>query len=97
MRSEKNPDGWKIVSRKPDHVIVERNAKIHFLEKDMLNYLIKKYNKNLFEEYIDNNNFKSIYNNLSIITIENPSLRDRNLYSELINILKPLIEPILYA
>ena len=96
LKSETNPDGWKIVSRKPEHAIIERRAKIHFLESEMLYCLIKKYNENLFDDYFDNNAFYSIYNNLSVITIENPSIHNKDLYLNLINILKPLIEPILY-
>lgn len=96
LKSENNLDGWKIVSKKTDHAVIERRAKIHFLDSEMLHCLIKKYNDNLFDDYFDNNVFDSIYENLSVITIENPSIHSKDLYSNLIEILKPLIEPILY-
>jgi hypothetical protein len=96
LKSETNPDGWKIVSRKPEEVAIERRAKIHFLDSEMLHCLIKKYNENLFDDYFDNNDFDSIYENLSVITIENPSIHSRDLYLNLIDIMKPLVGPILY-
>jgi hypothetical protein len=96
LKSETNPDGWKIVSRKPENAIIERRAKVHFLDSEMLHCLIKKYNENLFDDYFDNNAFDSIYKNLSVITIENPSIHSRDLYLNLIDILRPLIGPILY-
>lgn len=96
MKSDVCPNGWKIVSRKTDHAVIERKAKIHFLDSEMLYCLIKKYNENLFDDYFDNNAFDSIYENLSVITIENPSIHSKDLYLNLIDILKPLIGPTLY-
>ena len=96
LKSETNPDGWKVVSRKTEHAVIERRAKIHFLDSEMLHCLIKKYNENLFDDYFDNNNFDSIYKNLSIITIENPSIHSKDLYLNLIDIVRPLVGPILY-
>jgi hypothetical protein len=96
LKSEINPDGWKVVSRKPDHAVIERRAKVHFLDSEMLHCFIKKYNANLFDDYFDNNNFDSIYKNLSVITIENPSIHSRDLYLNLIDIMRPLVGPILY-
>ena len=96
LKSETNPYGWKVVSRKPEHAVIERRAKVHFLDSEMLHCFIKKYNANLFDDYFDNNNFDSIYKNLSVITIENPSIHSKDLYLNLIDILKPLVGPILY-
>ena len=96
VKSETNPDGWKIVSRKTEEVVIERRAKIHFLDSEMLHCLIKKYNENLFDDYFDNNEFDSIYKNLSVITIENPSIHSKDLYLNLIDIVRPLVGPILY-
>jgi len=96
MKSDTNPDGWKIVSRKSEHVVIERRAKIHFLNSEMLNCLIKKYNDNLFDDYFDDNYFESIYQNLSVITIENPSIHNKDLYLNLIDIIRSLVGPILY-
>jgi hypothetical protein len=96
LKSETNPDGWKIVSKKTEEVTIERRAKIHFLDSEMLHCLIKKYNENLFDDYFDNNYFDGIYNNLSVITIENPSMHSKDLYLNLIDIVRPLVGPILY-
>ena len=96
LKSEMNPDGWKIVTKKTEHAVIERRAKVHFLDSEMLHCFIKKYNANLFDDYFDNNNFDSIYKNLSVITIENPSIHNKDLYLNLIDILRPLVGPILY-
>jgi len=95
LKTETNPDGWKIISRKPEHANIERRAKVHFLDSEMLYCMIKKYNKNMFDDYFDNDYFDSIYKNLSVITIENPSIHNKDLYLNLINIIKPLVGPIL--
>jgi len=95
LKTESNPDGWKIISRKPEHANIERRAKVHFLDSEMLYCMIKKYNENLFDDYFDNDYFDSIYKNLSVITIENPSIHNKDLYLNLINIIKPLVGPIL--
>jgi hypothetical protein len=95
LKTETNPDGWKIISRKPEHANIERRAKVHFLDSEMLYCMIKKYNENLFDDYFDNDYFDSIYKNLSVITIENPSIHNKDLYLNLINIIKPLVGPIL--
>jgi hypothetical protein len=51
---------------------------------------------NLFDDYFDNNRFDDIYKNLSVITIENPSMHSKDLYLNLIDIVRPLVGPILY-
>jgi hypothetical protein len=96
LKSEMNPDGWKIVTKKTEHVVIERRAKVHFLDSEMLHCLIKTYNENSFDEYFDNNEFDSIHKNLSVITIENPSMHSKDLYLNLIDILRTLVGPILY-
>ena len=96
LKSETNPDGWKITSKRTEDVVIERKAKIHFLDSEMLHCLIKQYNNNLFDEYFDKNEFESIYKNLSVITIENPSIHSKDLYLNLIDIIRPLVGPILY-
>jgi hypothetical protein len=96
LKSEMNPDGWKIVTKKAEHAVIERSAKVHFLDSEMLHCLIKKYNKNSFDDYFDNNAFDSIYDSLSVITIENPSIHSKDLYLNLIDIIRPLVGPILY-
>lgn len=96
LKSEMNPDGWKIVTKKAEHAVIERSAKVHFLDSEMLHCLIKKYNENLFDDYFDNNEFDSIHQKLSVITIENPSIHSKDLYLNLIDIIRPLIGPILY-
>ena len=95
LKTETNPDGWKIISRKPEHANIERRAKVHFLDSEMLYCMIKKYNENLFDDYFDNDYFDSIYKNLSVITIENPSIHNKDLYLNLIDIIRPLVGPIL--
>jgi hypothetical protein len=45
----------------------------------MVNYLWKKYNDNLFDEYFDDESFRSLYPHLTVITIENPSI-DKKIY-----------------
>jgi hypothetical protein len=95
LKTETNPDGWKIISRKPEHANIERRAKVHFLDSEMLHCLIKQYNNNLFDDYFDNDYFDSIYKNLSVITIENPSIHNKDLYLNLIDIIRPLVGPIL--
>jgi hypothetical protein len=95
LKTETNPDGWKIISRKPEHANIERRAKVHFLDSEMLYCMIKKYNENLFDDYFDNDYFDSIYKNLSVITIENPSIHNKDLYLNLIDIIRPLVGPVL--
>jgi hypothetical protein len=88
IKSGTNPNGWKITKRTNKYINIERLAKIHFLENDMVNYLWKKYNDNLFDEYFDDESFRSLYPHLTVITIENPSIDKKNLYSSLIDILR---------
>lgn len=95
LKSDTNPEGWKIISRRTEDVVIERRAKIHYLNSEMLHCLIKKYNENLFDDYFDNNDFESIYQDLSVITIENPSIHSKDLYFNLIDIIRPLVGSIL--
>jgi hypothetical protein len=95
IKSGSNPNGWKITKKTDKYINIERLAKIHFLENEMVEYLWKKYNDNLFDEYFDDDSFTSLYPYLTVITIEHPSTDKKNLYSSLIDILKPLCQPLL--
>jgi len=88
IKSGSNPNGWKITKKTDKYINIERLAKIHFLENEMVDYLWKKYNDNLFDEYFDDDSFTSLYPYLTVITIENPLLNTTNLYSSLVDILR---------
>jgi hypothetical protein len=88
IKSGSNPNGWKVTKKTDKYINIERLAKIHFLENEMVDYLWKKYNDNLFDEYFDDDSFTSLYPYLTVITIEHPLLNTTNLYSSLVDILR---------
>ena len=88
IKSGSNPNGWKVTKKTDKYINIERLAKIHFLDNEMVTYLWKKYNDNLFDEYFDDDSFTSLYPYLTFITIENPLLNTTNLYSSLVDILR---------
>jgi hypothetical protein len=88
IKSGSNPNGWKVTKKTDKYINIERLAKIHFLDNEMVDYLWKKYNDNLFDEYFDDDSFTSLYPYLTFITIENPSTDKKNLYSSLVDILR---------
>jgi hypothetical protein len=61
----------------------------------MVECLLETYNKNSLDDYFDDGSFVELYPHLSVIAIENPLICKTNLYSTLIAVLEPLLEPIL--
>lgn len=88
IKSDNNPNGWRVTKKTDKYINIERLAKIHFLDNEMVNYLWNKYNDNLFDEYFDDDSFENLYPDLTVITIENPLLNKKNLYSTLLDILQ---------
>lgn len=88
IKSGNNPNGWKVTKKTNNYINIERLAKIHFLDNEMVNYLWNKYNDNLFDEYFDDDSFENLYPYLTVVTIENPLLNKKNLYSSLLDILQ---------
>lgn len=95
IKSNTNPHGWKITKKTSEYINMERITKIHFLCSEMINCLLETYNKNDWNDYFDDNSFESLYPHLTVISIENPMLGNKNLYSSLVDMLKPLLEPLL--
>ena len=95
IKSSNNPYGWKITKKTSTYINIERIAPIHFLCNNMVECLLETYNKNSLDDYFDDSSFVELYPHLSVIAIENPLICKTNLYSTLIAVLEPLLEPIL--
>jgi len=97
IKSNTNPYGWKITKKTKTYINLERTAPVHFLCNEMIDCLLETYNKNSFDDYFDDESFVELYPHLSVIAIENPLVNRKNLYSNLIKMLEPLLEPILFC
>ena len=63
----------------------------------MVSCLLETYNKNSLDDYFDDCSFTELYHHLTVITIENPLIYKKDLYSSIIDIVEPLLEHILYS
>lgn len=97
IKSSSDPYGWKITKRTNTYVNIQRITPIHFLCNDMVSCLLETYNKNSLDDYFDDCSFTELYHHLTVITIENPLIYKKDLYSSIIDIVEPLLEHILYS